>query len=249
MTDAALPAGRFAERHFNAGHVFNRSFVVFARNILPFSLVTLIASLPNLLILWPRSAPLDPVAGAERLLIGVGLIMVLNALTQSAVIYAAFDDMRGRPLNMAESIRVGLRRFFPALAVAISVVVLAGLSAILLLFPAFIVMMILAVAMPACIVERLGPIESMRRSARLTKGHRWKIFGLWIASVIGGLIAQAVLAQASRAIGGQTAAIVVLVVWGAVYGAFNAVLAIVIYHDLRVAKEGVDTDQIAAVFD
>jgi hypothetical protein len=31
--------------------------------------------------------------------------------------------------------------------------------------------------------------------------------------------------------------------------AFNAVLAVVIYRDLRVAKEGVDTDHIASVFD
>ena len=249
MTDAALPVGRFAEREFNAGRVFNSSFIIFARNILPFSLVTLVASLPNLLILWPRSAPVDPVVMAGRLLVGVALIMLLNAVTQSVVLYAAFDDMRGRPVNMIESIRIGLGRFFPVLGLAISIVVLLGLSAIALLVPALILMMVWAVAMPACVVERLGPIESMRRSGRLTKGHRWKIFGLWMASLIGGSIAQAILSNVSRAIGGQAAALVVLVAWGAVYGAFNAVLAIVIYHDLRVAKEGVDTNQIAAVFD
>jgi hypothetical protein len=31
--------------------------------------------------------------------------------------------------------------------------------------------------------------------------------------------------------------------------AFYAVLIVVTYHDLRVAKEGIDTDQIAAVFE
>jgi hypothetical protein len=38
-------------------------------------------------------------------------------------------------------------------------------------------------------------------------------------------------------------------IWSAFVGAFSAILGVVIYHDLRVAKEGVDTDQIAAVFD
>jgi hypothetical protein len=37
--------------------------------------------------------------------------------------------------------------------------------------------------------------------------------------------------------------------WSAVWKAFYAVPAVVIYHDLRVAKEGVDTEQIAAVFE
>jgi hypothetical protein len=34
-----------------------------------------------------------------------------------------------------------------------------------------------------------------------------------------------------------------------VWGAVDAVVVIATYHDLRVAKEGVDTAQIAAVFE
>ena len=39
------------------------------------------------------------------------------------------------------------------------------------------------------------------------------------------------------------------VLWDMVVGAFAAVATAVIYRDLRVAKEGVDTDQVATVFD
>jgi hypothetical protein len=42
---------------------------------------------------------------------------------------------------------------------------------------------------------------------------------------------------------------VVGLLWGAVWKAFYVILAVVIYHDLRVAKEGVDTEKIAAVFE
>jgi hypothetical protein len=34
-----------------------------------------------------------------------------------------------------------------------------------------------------------------------------------------------------------------------VWGAFNAIAVVVTYHDLRVAKEGTNIEQIAAVFD
>jgi hypothetical protein len=34
-----------------------------------------------------------------------------------------------------------------------------------------------------------------------------------------------------------------------VWGAFYAIFVVVTYHDLRVAKEGVDVHEIASVFD
>jgi len=50
-------------------------------------------------------------------------------------------------------------------------------------------------------------------------------------------------------IGGLGFSLVLDLIWGAVAGAFNAIMVVVAYHDLRVAKEGIDTDQIASVFD
>jgi hypothetical protein len=38
-------------------------------------------------------------------------------------------------------------------------------------------------------------------------------------------------------------------IWTAVWTVFYAILVAVVYHDRRVAKEGVDTEQIAAVFE
>jgi hypothetical protein len=45
------------------------------------------------------------------------------------------------------------------------------------------------VALPACVVEGLGPIKSLGRSANLTKGHRWKILGIFLVlNVVGGIM-------------------------------------------------------------
>jgi hypothetical protein len=57
------------------------------------------------------------------------------------------------------------------------------------------------------------------------------------------------LQGAASGFGSAVVSVLVTLLWGAVYGAFSAILAVVAYHDLRVAKEGVDTDQIASVFD
>jgi hypothetical protein len=251
MTDSILSAERFAERDFSIGHVFNQTFSVLSRNLLPFCLVSLVAHLPNVLTFAPRMGAVAPgTANASLLLVLGGFgTTVLATISQAAVLSGAFDDMRGRPVDLFESLKVGLRRFFPLLGTTICVIVLYALAFIALVVPGLIVLTMLFVAIPACVVERLGPIKSMGRSARLTKGHRWKIFGLLLATTIVGLVLQFTLGGVGRAIGGPTLGIIVLVLWSAVWGAFNAILAVVTYHDLRVAKEGVDTDQIAAVFD
>jgi hypothetical protein len=48
---------------------------------------------------------------------------------------------------------------------------------------------------------------------------------------------------------GGLAALVGRMLWIGIWGAFYAIFAVVTYRDLRVAKEGVDTDAIAAVFE
>ena len=51
------------------------------------------------------------------------------------------------------------------------------------------------------------------------------------------------------AVVGTTLALVGTLIWNGVWGAFYAIAVVVTYHDLRVAKEGIDIEQIAAVFD
>jgi len=48
---------------------------------------------------------------------------------------------------------------------------------------------------------------------------------------------------------GTVAGSILTLVWSAVLGAFSSVVVAVSYRQLRVAKEGVDIEQIAAVFD
>jgi MFS family permease len=242
------PVAQYVEGEFRVGQILNRTFTVLSRNLLPFCVVTAIAYLPNLLFLERDQAGVPQGRVIAMIFIGAVLSLVLSALSQAIVLFGAFEDMRGRPVDMIASLKVGLARFFPVIGVALLVGLVTALAAILLVFPAFIVMSMLFVAMPVCIVERLGPMKSLVRSSALTKGHRWKVFGLWLVMMLVTAMGSGMLGGISVATGPIVGGLLKLI-WGALAGAFNAIMVVVAYHDLRVVKEGVDTDRIASVFD
>jgi len=256
----SLPADRFTQSDFRVGNVFSRAWWVFSRNFFTFTLVTAFASVPSLLMPRPTPGvpanPFDNLGIASALLL---LLIVLGTLSQAVVLYGAFQVMRGRPVDLAESARIGLRRFFSIVGLAIVVSLLIALASALLLFPGVMLYTMWFVATPVCVVEQLGPFASMSRSRELTKGHRWKIFGLLLLLLIPAFIIGAIIGVVAVAITGgfltlanamaTTVGQIVNLAWNAVWTAFFAILIVVAYHDLRVAKEGVDTDQIAAVFE
>ena len=112
--------------------------------------------------------------------------------------------------------------------------------------PGIIVACMLYVAVPVCVIEKAGVFESLNRSGELTRGYRWQIFALWaLVTVIAG-IAQIVL---SWFVGVTLWGKLLTFGWQVFAAAFGAVLVAVIYHDLRVTKEGIDIDSLANVFD
>jgi hypothetical protein len=113
--------------------------------------------------------------------------------------------------------------------------------------PIFILAIMWSVVVPACLVEGLGPIGSMVRSADLTRGYRWRVTGIVLLLALMALVALIIMAFLLWL--GPVAALVFEVVWLVVWTGYLNCAIIMIYHDLRVAKEGVDTAQIASVFD
>ena len=242
---AAAPA---APGEFRVGQVLNRSFTLLSRNFLLFFVVTAVAALPNVLI--SQSTGRD-ISGASAGWIGVSTILtvVLQMLSQAIVLYGAFQDMRGRPIDLGEALRVALGRLLPIIGVAICVSIGVFIGTLLLVIPGLILMTMWYVATPVCVVEQKGPLSSMGRSSELTKGHRWKIFGMILLVIIGGVIVSAILIGVLALAGSTVLEILGNLLWNGVWGAFYAIFVVVTYHDLRVAKEGVDVHEIAAVFD
>jgi len=203
------------------------------------------------------------------------LFIVFSVLGQAMIVHAVFQDIRRRPVSLGASVKVGLRRFFPLFGIAILFALLIFLAlalfigllasvrppplrvplAVLLALPPIPIVLIVTVyfvTTPACVVEERGPFGSMGRSAQLTKGHRLRIFGLellligllLIASILIGL-----LNWALSTMGGPLLGAISGFLWNAVWVACYAVMVAVAYYDLRVAKEGIDIEQIVEVFD
>jgi hypothetical protein len=246
-------SARFAESDFRIGPVLTRSGTILSQHFLIFFLIGVVANLPSVLLGQGGEAlatsPTATTQGAILLIIGGLLSFVLSMISQAVMVHASFQAMRMRPVNVGESLRVGLARVVPVFLLAILMGFLGGLAFLLLIVPGFIVMTMWFVSTPACVVERTGPWTSMKRSAALTKGHRWKVFGLLLLLVLLSVIVAGLLQLVLMQVGSTILVLLGTLLWGALWTAYYSIAVVMTYHDLRVAKEGIDIEQIASVFD
>jgi hypothetical protein len=226
---------------FRIGDVFVKTWGVLTRHFVTFFLLVGITEVP-ILLLRPTSRQY-----ALFLLLGF-LNLFLSEFAQAVVVFAAFQDLRGKPVLIGESLMHALRRFLPVIGLSLLMALVLSLGLLLCIVPGLIALAALQVALPACVVERLGPIRSMSRSTDLTSGHWWPILGLLVAFYVVILV---VSAGIRRALPLEPALpfTVASGVWRVASASFSSVFTAILYHDLRAVKEGIGIDQIASVFD
>lgn len=248
MANTSVSGPRATVSDFSVGRVFDRTTSIYTRNFLMFSLVPMVAFLPTLLL------PVDAGGMSQDrswvpMLLAVLLAVVLSLLSQAILVYASFQEMRGKKVDIGKSINVALVRLLPILGLAILAGFCTMIGFVLLVVPGFILLTMWFVAVPVCIVERAGPWGSMMRSGQLTKGHRWKIFGIiFVLYLISGVVGY-ILTSVVGSIAGSMVSLIIQIIWNGIWGAFFAVFVVVTYYELRSSKEGVDIEQIASVFD
>jgi len=252
MTDTSIGAAQVASNDLRVGSVISRSGAVLLRHLLTFFIVALVGYSPALLLAGMQTtSPIEPAEAVTQLnlvILGLLLMLVLSMLSYAIVVQATFQDMRCRPVRLTESLNVALSRFLPLIGLAFVGGFLMVLGLILLIIPGLILNTMWFVWVPACVVERLGPWTSLRRSRELTKGSRWKLFALTLLLLVANL-GSSLLASWLAALAGPIVGLVGQMLWTGISGAFSAIVMTVTYYDLRVIKEGVDIEQITAVFD
>jgi hypothetical protein len=220
------------------------------------------------------SMPMGPGAmqpGAEMPSIGAGFVigMILAALVavaiylglMAAITYGTVQDLREQPVSIGSLLQSAVILIPPVigtLIVLLGVFLLAMIVAVILNFIPILGMIaslvmfaflyiVFWVVIPVAVVERPGPIASLRRSIELTKGNRWRILGVVLLVFlisIGITIISVIFAFLGPVIGG-----IVQAVLNAGLAIFSAVLIAVGYYRLRAAKEGIGIADIAKVFD
>jgi hypothetical protein len=273
MTVASINAGG----DFRVGEVMSRAWSVFTGNILFFVTVPILLLVSYFVIgagLGAIFAIVGGVTGSPWVIGLAGIITIiailcLNMIGQGVLLLGAFQRLRGQPLRPSEALQRVLARLLPLLGLSIlwSLALVGAVLLSLFVFwaaafalrafavvlvpviavPPLFLIVIWLVAAPACVVEGLGALSSMFRSSDLTKGFRWKIVGILLLLFAVTVVER--LLQFGIAAASPVLAVLIGLVWYVVWIAYIDCVVIMTYHDLRVAKEGVDTAQIASVFD
>jgi hypothetical protein len=265
LTSAASTAT--PRRRFVAGTWLVRSLTVCGTRFPQLLVATSIVMVPMFVLEWALTR--GPTTRIERafspILIRVFFQSIeagVGFVVQGIVAMLVLQELRKRTIRSFHSIRLGLSRLRVLLGIVVCVVLAFAACAIpvgILTWsvPWLIFLILLAitpyvvwfVASTAAVVERLGVIRSLARSAGLTKGRRLQIFAAFVASL---LLAAAVCVVIDRvcelvlrspaAVGrGPEESLRDLVVRGVgalLGGMLGSVLPVVIYHDLRTTAEG-----------
>jgi hypothetical protein len=256
MTNVASVGGASTGRSavgepFSVGRALSRTFSVFSHGFIQFIVLTATAYVPLLilqvvLIGNPRAAIERPILA---IFVPMIVVFIVGRISTATCLFGAYQIMRGRAFTIGASLMVALRRFWAILATSILGGLFAGFGLMLLVVPGFIVICAIYVALPACVIERLGPVASLKRSRALTKGNRWQIFGLYLVLAVLEWLLSFGFAFVAKTIAGPVVGVYAQLAGQILVGAFASVLYAVVYHDLRVDKEGFDIEELASVFD
>jgi len=125
---------------------------------------------------WNASAPNNAAVG-RSLLWSMTLLFVIKPPILGLMAWTAWADKIGQPADLgAAAVSVG-RQLGRLLLTNFILTVILFVGMILLVVPGVWLSMAFSVAIPACIVEGLGPEDALRRSFALTLGQRWRVFG------------------------------------------------------------------------
>jgi hypothetical protein len=237
---------------FSPGAVIRRSLAVWARNFVTFSAVVIAVQSPAIALaaVWAMAA--ERGADPSRSLWAISTL--LGFIATGALTAGSLRGARGERARAGEMLRTGFRRIWMVLCVSIAGQLAMVLGLALLIAPGLAVAAGLWVAVPAAVTERWeGTSDALTRSWELTRGRRWKVLAVALLAVAVSAGAAAVVAIALDEVAawGANAPAVAAVQEAATSIAigFVAISAAVTYHDLRVAREGPDGAELAAVFE
>ena len=248
-----------ANATLDISRVLNNTFGVVTRNPVVFlGLSFLIVALPQLLLQFFMGTT-DPAAQSEMMMnmiespafiataVGGWLaFVVLSILLQATLIVATIRDLNGQTVELGQCISAALSKIGPLVGMGILIMIGLLLGFMLLVIPGVILALMWTVATPVMMAENTGIIDSLKRSAELTKGSKRWIFLLYVVIIVISFILG--LFTIPFAFAGLIATLIVGTLVNTITGAIQGALIASIYVDLKTGKEGADTSELASVF-
>lgn len=247
-------------RPLSVGEILDTSFSLYRRHFSALATVALVCTgLPLVLRLFMEAAGGIFANLTLAVLYAISLTM-LNLVATGATVFVVSESYLGRPISAREALRRATPYIGRILVCSMLMALVVGLGFLLLIVPGIMLATGLALAIPAVVLEpRSTASAALSRSWELTRGSRWRIFGLGFTLLvllyvpvvaITGLLA-VVLPPASGAPFGPTlVSTIAAIAFGGIvqmflYPLFYCVLTVT-YYDLRVRKEGFDLELLAS---
>jgi len=179
--------------------------------------------------------------------IGWLIVVAIQQLILGAVTRGGTAAVLGRPVDVEASYRYAFSRLGGLIGLALLIALATFLGFFVFIIGALIVAVFFGVAVPAFIIERKGAIDSMSRSWKLVSGHWWHTFGVFLVALILAAIVNGILS----AIGGSNFFLywIFTAIGQCITAPFVALVAVILYIDLRARHEGLSSSQLGTELD
>lgn len=254
------------DRSVSIGRVFSRTFGVMGDNPLAvLGLSLLLSGIPAGIFngFFRRDVAQSVQGGFDSTIIlhsalGFLVALLLQWLVMGCITRATVAYSQGERASIGDCLSVTIPRLLPIFAVSILATLGIGLGSLLLIVPGVILACMWAAVIPVTLAERSGVIEAFGRSAALTKGARWKIFGLfvllmlicWAITLVAGIISALLLGTvySNPLVSTQPAALVLSVLVTTFTTALTAAFTTALFVELRNWKDGPQDSKLSDIF-
>jgi hypothetical protein len=256
---ATLP---YAVENIDIGRILSRAFGAIGRHpVLYFGIAVVCLILPGQLFRFavaPSIIPGKPLTALAFLpysIAGGVFGLVLNVVVQAMLTHATVTDLGGGRPTFGNCFRTALPLILPLIGMGFLEYFGVVFGMILFIVPGIILALMWSVAVPALVEERGGVFGSMGRSRALTKGSRWRLFGLFLVAGIILLVPPALVSGMATRLQGASfpsptspASLLAGALSGLAAMLFATIIAAA-YVELRTVKEGATVESLAAIFD
>jgi len=253
---------------FEMGRVISRTFRIIADNAPVFLALTTLLCLPA--IIYSQFSIIAGLFGYHvatpiglgglgtiyaQAVIGYAISFLFANLLEAAITHGTIVSLNGGKATFGECLSTAISNILPLLAIVLIATVVIFLGLVVLIVPGIILMLMLCVPVQVRVTEHKGIMDSLSRSAELTKGYKGQILGLFAiyfaVIIVIELIVRPLTGLVMTARAGDAYTILYLVVAvliQIIFGLLNAVGTTSVYYELRLVKESVGPEQLAAVF-
>jgi len=183
----------------------------------------------------PISTVFDLGAGSSAVGLGpaflvfIAVSMLVNLISSAVVVVMAKDALGAREPSMGDAFAAVMARLTDVVVASVLFAVIVGVASIFLVIPGIIAGFFLMFTLPAVLLDNVGAIDGLKRSATLVKNNLGPVLGL----VIGVIVAAVIMVIASMILGvvpviGQLASMLLA---GAFF-AYLTVVAVRVYQTL-----------------